>query len=114
MKIDFDQVFNDLDGVSIKRMVATEDDERAPDTKMLLAWVSTQSLLALDQGIDETEKIKRHLLAVKVHAGGIIELKIEEVAKITQLIGKYQPTIIVGLAQDMFEEACDDVGRSDT
>lgn len=79
----------------------------ADGTDFTLKKVCVRSLLSQADGeknIKPEDKLKRYQLAMKVNdAGGIIELKIEEVAELKKAIGRIFSPLIMGRAYDMLE-----------
>ena len=96
MKINFDQLIVDLDGKSIKERVVNEKGEKDPDREISLGQVCVNSLLMpTDAKINGNEKVIRFKLAGKLHGGGEIDLKTEEIAKIKELIAVTYNTLVV-------------------
>lgn len=96
MQRNFDTILKDFDGNPIV------DGGR----ELTLKLVSVNSLMVPYP--DETtltgdEKMSRYLLAQRIHPGGVIELRVEEVAKLKTLIGKAYGPIVVGPAFQILE-----------
>jgi len=96
MKVNFSEVFVDLDGDVIT-------DNGKPVT---LGKMAAQALLATDPNAPESgdEKARAYSVALTANRGGEAELDIEDVALIKQKIGKYMTAIIVGQAFRMLEQ----------
>lgn len=96
MKVDFEQEIKTLNGESIP----------ATDGKpAVLRGVAVDALLAVfadEQQLAGEEKLKRYLLAEKIHNGGV-EFNTEEIALVKRLIGKAFTPVVVGQAWQMLE-----------
>lgn len=92
MKRNFDFVLKDLNGADLKQ---------SADEVLTMKAVSITSLMGTheaDRNISGDEKLKRYLLAVKINAGGEVELTAEEIAQLKSLIGRAYGPIAVGPA----------------
>lgn len=94
MKVDFSQEILDMSGVPIM------DNGQI----VTLRTISVNALLAPEQQIEGSEKMKRFVLAQKVHdSDGEMELCIEDAKLIKEQIGKNFATLVVGRAWKMLE-----------
>lgn len=67
--------------------------------KMSLKRAAVNALQAMfedERNLDGAEKLKRWQLAMKVHAGGEVELTIDDLALIKRLVGKLYGPAVVG------------------
>lgn len=91
MKINFDAVLHHIDGKPLK----TQESE------MTLKTASVESLMAIireDEQATGAVKLARYELAVKVNAGGEVDLTPEEAAILKDRIGKVFGVAVVGPA----------------
>jgi hypothetical protein len=74
---------------------------------LTLRWACTESLLAHypNQEIDGKEKMDRFRLAHRIEQRGDIDLKIEEVSKLKELVGRYFTPLIVGQVWQLLDPA---------
>lgn len=92
MKCNFDHAMIDIDGTAIKA---------EGGKPLMLKQVSTIALTGNLPGEDRLggeEKFLRYKLAMKISAGGEVELTPEEAAKIKHVIGLAYGPVIVGRA----------------
>lgn len=92
MRIDFNKEMMDLEGKPLK-----DGDEI-----IKLKKICVNSLLANDDKIDGTEKLKRFQLASKI-SKGTMDISVEDITLIKSMVGKYFSTIIVGQVYEYFE-----------
>lgn len=97
MKINFDRVPKDLDGT----------DFTEKDAPVALKTICINALMAPfpDETPSGEEKLARYLLAEKLHKGGTVELKPEELTKIRALVGKAFPPLVVGATYKLLDVA---------
>lgn len=88
MQRDFSQCFKDLDGSQI------ESNGKALSLR-IVAISALQGVYEDEARLPADEKIKRHNLAVKIHADNVVSLTAEDVALIKQLINKAYPSPLV-------------------
>lgn len=97
MKIDFSQIIRKIN----------DDPIKEPDGKdFTLGSACINSLLADPEvKISGEEKVNRYNLALAIHAAREpLDLKIEEAAKIKQLVGETYTALVVGQAWKMLEQ----------
>lgn len=97
MKINFSAVVTNLDGQPMKQP-AMQGTEPADAT---LAWVVAEALLRSTAEKDGEGKYKLFALAMKVGAGGEIDLTPEDVSTIKLKVGEAYGPLIVGRAYDL-------------
>lgn len=101
MRIDLNEVLLDLDCNVI------EEARKSGEVKKLtLKFVCVNSLLTIskeDMSINGVEKNERYLLALKLSLKDTIELKVEEIVKIKDAIGKVYLPLVVGRAWELLE-----------
>lgn len=88
MKLNFDFPIKNFDNIEMK----LEEGGAVYTAKLAVV----NSLLAPEERIEGSEKLKRFALAKKVHAGGDLDLTVEQVALIKALTGKFASTLIAG------------------
>lgn len=91
MKINFDTTLIHLDGTKLK----------VKDADMSLKFAATEALMQIaesDRTASGEAKYKRYELAVKVNAGGEVEITPEEAALLKQRIGEIFGPAVVGPA----------------
>jgi hypothetical protein len=90
MKINFDSELKSIKGEVLKNGEAA----------FTLKDASIEALVAMSQDdrSDGTEKFKRYQLAVKVNAGGEIEITPEESAMLKDRIGRLYGPVVIGPA----------------
>ncbi len=93
MKINFDAQILDLDGNPIKGDASLK----------MITIIALLSPLQGDERMDMEEKAQLFSLAMRVNAGGTLDFKAEEVAKIKHRIGKAHTVLIVGRAIQLIE-----------
>jgi hypothetical protein len=96
MKINFDKILKDFEG----KPIPAADGKSA-----VLRGIVIDALLATykdEQNLTGEEKLKRYLLAEKVHKKED-DLAIEEIASLKKLIGKAFAPLIVGQAWQILE-----------
>lgn len=101
MKIDFSKELVDLKGKAIN--LKTE----AGDQLLRLSDAVVEAVLGHynDEGaLDGTEKFRRYKLAIRIDGASVVDLEVEEVAKIKQLIAKRWTPLIVGRCYELIEE----------
>lgn len=89
MKIDFSQPILHIDGT---------------DTGLTLGTASIQAMITPwpgDQDMPATDKVRLFDISLKVHAGGEIDLPVEDLALLKARIGKVSPQLVVGRAYAM-------------
>lgn len=92
MQINFNQPIKNLQGEEIKDVT--------------LKSVSVEALLAMfedERSLSGNEKAERYVLATRIYANNLLDLTVEEVAKVKHLIGKGYGALIVGQAWEMLE-----------
>ena len=96
MKIDFDVCLRGFKNEPI--MVG--------DKNVTLKDVCVKALVgpADEKSISGDEKYIRFTLAQKISSGGVLDLKVEEVAKIKELIGKNFGVILVGASYNLLDK----------
>ncbi len=99
MLIDFEQTMKTLNGEEIK------ESEKKDSVPLTLKSVCINALLSeIDREKTSGEdKVERYELAKKIHEGGTIELKTEQVVLIKERIGKFYLPLLVGGAFEMLE-----------
>ena len=96
MKVDFDAVIKDLDGVPMSDARTAAGDGRL----LTLKTVCVNGLLATetDKNIPGQQKLARFRLAEQINAGGEQNLSAEDVALIKERVGAFYVTLVVGRA----------------
>ena len=96
MKINFDTPLKDFDGKPIKINA---------DTDGTLANVCVEALMAAAPGETASgeEKLRRYQLASRLHAGGEVEISLEDAVLLKDLTGKVWPPIVVGQVWPIFD-----------
>jgi hypothetical protein len=96
VKVDFDAVIKDMDGVPIPDARRTEGEPRV----LTLKAVCVNGLLATetDKNVSGQEKLRRFNLAQRVNAGGEQNLSAEDVTLIKDRVGAFYVTLVVGRA----------------
>jgi len=93
MKINFNQAIKNIKGEVVKDLT--------------LKSVSVEALLATfedERSLSGEEKVKRFVLATRIESNSNdMDFKVEDVAKIKQLIGKGYGPLVVGQAWEMLE-----------
>jgi len=93
MKINFNQTIKNIKGEVVKDLT--------------LKSVSIEALLATfedERSLSGEEKVKRFVLATRIESNSNdMDFKVEDVAKIKQLIGKGYGPLVVGQAWEMLE-----------
>lgn len=102
MKINFSAILLDLHDKPLMQPVATPGE--IPSTPATLAWVSSEALLRATEEKDGQRKYKLYALAMKVGAGGDVDLKAEDIALLKKLIGEQFAPLVVGRAFDLLGE----------
>jgi hypothetical protein len=98
MQLNFNAILKDFDGNTLKEN----------GNELSLKTVSVNALMFPypdESNLSGDEKMNRYLLAQRLHAGGEIELRVEEVAKLKALIGKAYGPVIVGPSFQILEGA---------
>lgn len=108
MKIDVGRVITNFEGITIKDNFNIDKTKEAKDLTLGGACINALLYIQDEKVISGDEKLTRYELALKIKiALGTdkkeIELKIEEVAKIKELVGKFYNTIVVGQTYKMLE-----------
>lgn len=89
----FDTILTDINDKPIK-----EKNESGEEKELIIKNLVVNALSASFQdeaGLSGEKKFSRGLLATKIHAGGDIDVKPEEIVEIKSLIGKaYAPLIV--------------------
>lgn len=97
MKLDVSRVLLSLNNEPLK----------LPDsTNATLKWAAVEALMSTptNETLAAAEKVTRFKLAQKVqNAEALVELSIEDVAKIKDLIGKFFPVNVTGASYDLIE-----------
>lgn len=88
MQRDFSQCFKDFEGNTIK----SNDKELSLRT---VAVIALQGTYEDEPRLPAVDKIRRHHLALKIHAADVVSLTAEDVALIKQLINKAYPSPLV-------------------
>jgi hypothetical protein len=99
MRIDFSAILLNLNDSPLMQPPGPNGSE-VPAT---LAWVASEALLRATEEKDGQKKYKLYALALKVGAGGEVELKSEDVALIKTKIGEQFAPLVVGRAFDLLE-----------
>ena len=99
MKINFNQVINNLEGQPLKN----EKDE-----DLTLGMVCKNALLTSyqdEQSLSGEKKLERYDIAMGIHAAnlGTLDLPVEKVAEIKRLVAKFYGPLVVGPAWKMLE-----------
>jgi len=93
MKINFNQTIKNIKGEVVKDLT--------------LKSVSIEALLATfedERSLSGEEKVKRFVLATRIESNSNdMDFKVEDVAKIKQLIGKGYGPLVVGQAWEMLD-----------
>ncbi len=104
MKINFSTPLTSLTGEPLEEL-KSDGKTKKP---ILLRDVAINALMSLtenDKNMSGTEKNSRYMLGMKlVSQSDVIELEVEEVAKIKELIGKVYLPVIVGIAWQLLEK----------
>jgi len=111
MKRNFDTTFKQLNGDDLKDGGAAT---AGVDAVLSLKVVSVNSLLApfeVDKNLSGEEKLRRYLLATKIHAGGEVDLTAEDISLLKLLIGRGYSALIVGQAFLMLESDASSADR---
>ena len=96
MRIDFSKELTDLEGNPIKETI--DENSKA----ITLRKVCVNALMANEDKIEGTEKLKRYQLATKIQKG-TMEVSAEDITLIKSLVGKFYGTVIVGQVYEIFE-----------
>ena len=97
MEIDFTQPLPGLDGEPMK-------DENGKTILLSVPCINSLLATAQNEQTEPIEKLTRWLLAQKLTmAKEVIDLTIEEVAKIKELTGRYMPTLVMGSVWKLLE-----------
>ena len=95
MKIDFSQVFKDLEGEVV--------NDAKTGKPLTLAHACAEVLLANDTKADGLDKLKRYDLASKIYKGEKDSLTVEEIVLIKELAGQMFTPLIVGQLYPMLD-----------
>jgi hypothetical protein len=105
-----------MDGNELKEAVSGQDGN---STLRAVTLASVCATALVGNYPDEQkqlgdEKLKRFMLATKVHAGGEVVLTVEEIALIKQLLAKAYGALVCGQAWMLLDPACvkDDIKKS--
>lgn len=96
MKVNFIVPILDIEGKEIKK-----EDGR---TAFALKDACVGALMANDEKLDGSEKMKRFLMATKIQAAKELELKIEEVVLLKEVVGKNYGTLVVGRVFEILDK----------
>ncbi len=93
MKLNFDQVITDLKGKSIPY----KETKESAEIDLTLKQVALTALLndAPEERLTGEQRFNLGRLAQKIEAGGEVELKVDQIAKIKDRIGKIWNTMVV-------------------
>lgn len=97
MKINFDAVLTGLEGQPLL------DDTKQPVTLKALSLGALMSVFVGEENLTGEEKLSRYQLASTIHRGSIVDLKVEDIAKIKFLIGKAYGVLAVGKAYELLD-----------
>lgn len=102
MKRNFDIEIKNFDGTTM--LVPSSPDPAAPLKALTLKDVAVSSLNQGD-GLGADEKFSRFTLAMKIHAGGNVDVTAEEIALLKSVIGKAPWTpLVLGRCFNALEE----------
>jgi hypothetical protein len=100
VKIDFSSILLNLNDTPLMQPPGPEG-ANVPAT---LAWVASEALLRATDEKDGQKKYKLYALALKVGAGGEVDLKAEDIALIKARIGEQFAPLVVGRAFDLLDD----------
>ena len=103
MEINFNQVLYDIRGNTIKEVVEGGSEKE----DLTLKSISVGALLQFDQSCDGKEKFNRYELAKRIQGVdevGVLDLAVDEVAKVKKLVGKIYAPVVVGQAWAAFDK----------
>lgn len=90
MKIDFSKPIADLDGKPVEDL-----------TLRVVALNALMAMLPDEQRLPGDKKVERFALAMRVNAGGEVDVSAEDAALMKDLIGKVYGALVVGRAYEM-------------
>lgn len=93
----FDQTIKDLEGNPVK------DDKENVITLKSIAIGALMASYQDEQNLSGEEKFKRYNLALKINAGGPVEISAEDLSDLKKLIGKGFSVLAVGQAYGLLE-----------
>jgi len=101
MKLNLDAVITDLKG----KAIPYKDGKDAPEEDLTLKQVALTALLndSPDERLTGDQRFKLGRLAEKVYAGGEIEMKVDQIAKVRERIGLIWNTIVVARAWGLID-----------
>jgi hypothetical protein len=107
MKLNLDQIITDLRG----KPIPFKEEKDSPEKDLTLRDVAQVALLndAPQEQLTGDQRFRLGRLAEKIHAGGEVELKTDQIAKIKERIGKLWGTMVVTRAWSLIDgPAADD------
>lgn len=90
MKIDFSKPITDLDGKPVEDL-----------TLRVVALNALMAMLPDEQNLPGDQKVARFALAMRVNAGGEVDVSPEDIALMKTLIGKTYGALAVGRAYEI-------------
>lgn len=111
MKVDFNALITDLAG---KPLPQTTDDSPAAT----LGYIVANALIAVTEASrneDASKKVKSFDLALKVHAGGVLDFKAEELTLMKEKVNQAYPSaLVVARAYELLERSVDGLRAVDS
>ena len=109
MKLDIGRVITNFEGKAIKDSFGISEDKIQKDLTLGGACINSLLYIQDEKPISGQEKLDRYELALKIKVAlgtdkKEADLKIEEIAKIKELVGKFYNTLVVGQVFKLIEE----------